>query len=121
MSPIQSVEELRERTRPKPGKVKPLHAGFSEEQVPVPDSASFLLGDSGKPPGLCPLLPSCSVISGKMWVEKRKGLLKATPHKKPWQCASPWPWQDPMWIGCESLAESHFIPSLSFSQREADR
>lgn len=26
----------------------------------------------------------------------------------------------PMWIGCESLAESPSAPSLSFSQREAE-
>lgn len=77
----------------------------------MPDSASFLLGDSGKPPGLCPLLPSCSVISGKTWVEKRKGLLKVTPRKKRWQCASQRPWLGPVWVDCESPAESPLLLS----------
>lgn len=86
-------------------------ASVRNKRAPVPDSASFLLGDSGKPPGLCPLLPSCSVISGKTWVEKRKGLLKVTPRKKRWQCASQRPWLGPVWVDCESLAESPLLLS----------
>lgn len=93
-------------------------ASVRNKQAPVPDSASFLLSDSGKPPGLCPLLPSCSVISGKTWVEKRKGLLKVTPRKKRWQ--SHRPWLGPVWVDCESLAESLSASILSSSHREAE-
>lgn len=44
-------------------------------------------------------------------MEKRKGLLKVTPRKKRWQCASQRLWLGPVWVDCESPAESPLLLS----------